>query len=135
MKNGNCEECVNCELISGEGGAGLFSDGKLVYTLNTGTNVEYSYSEEKRLLSEIKKIFTKFNGDFDHIEVCSSTQNKFETEFSQVGLGIKFYPILHFGSSQLKKIMRRFLAYLRGLKVTFLLNTEAIAIDRPGFCH
>lgn len=131
-RKGTCEECVNCELISGEGGAGLFSDGKLVYTLDTGTSVEYSNNEKIRLLSEIKKIFTRFNGNFDYTDVCASTQNKLKSEFIKVGLGIKFYPILHLGSSHLKKMMNRFLVCLRRLNVAFLLNTEAIAIKDVG---
>ena len=31
-----CKKCKECELISGGGGAGLFSDGKLVFDVHSG---------------------------------------------------------------------------------------------------
>ena len=132
--NDECRHCKDCELISGEGGAGLFSDGKIVFTLDTGTNISYSQEEKPRILEEIKSIFERFNGDFVYKKVSKTTRENEQRKFKKVELKIDFYPVLHIGTLHLKNIMKNFLNYLRNQENSrFIVNTEVIGIrDREG---
>lgn len=64
--HGKCIRCTPCQILSGVGGAGLFSDGKLNYIHKLGkTDLTQfmSVSEAKRLIDETETIFNRFGMD------------------------------------------------------------------------
>jgi uncharacterized FAD-dependent dehydrogenase len=127
---GGCKFCKNCKLISGEGGAGFFSDGKLVFTLDTGTNILYKKEEKRDILEEIGKFFIDFNGK-SHLESTPESERIEEREkFKKVGLNLGFYPVWHIGTFALAKMMKKFLNYLHCQKnIYFEINTEVKKIE------
>ena len=61
-----CKNCNPCGILSGYGGAGTFSDGKLNFIPKLGKSDLTKYmseSESYKLIDETESIFTKFNMD------------------------------------------------------------------------
>jgi uncharacterized FAD-dependent dehydrogenase len=56
-----CENCKVCNLISGGGGAGLFSDGKLILDLGVGGHLKEFIPPERR--TELEKETFMTQGD------------------------------------------------------------------------
>ena len=66
-KNGvKCQNCKPCAILSGYGGAGTFSDGKLNFIPRLGKSDLTKYmseSESYKLIDDVEEIFTKFKMD------------------------------------------------------------------------
>ena len=61
-----CKNCNPCAILSGFGGAGTFSDGKLNFIPKLGKSdlTKYmSLSEANKLIDDTEEIFNKFNMD------------------------------------------------------------------------
>ena len=61
-----CQNCNPCAILSGYGGAGTFSDGKLNFIPRLGKSDLTKYmseSEANKLIDETEEIFNKFNMD------------------------------------------------------------------------
>ena len=61
-----CQNCNPCAILSGYGGAGTFSDGKLNFIPKLGKSDLTKYmleSEANKLIDETEQIFNKFNMD------------------------------------------------------------------------
>ena len=61
-----CQNCNPCNILSGYGGAGTFSDGKLNFIPKLGKSDLTKYmseSEANKLIDETESIFTKFKMD------------------------------------------------------------------------
>ena len=62
----NCVNCNPCRILSGYGGAGTFSDGKLNFIPKLGKSDLFKYmseSEANHLIDDTEEIFTKFGMD------------------------------------------------------------------------
>ncbi len=63
-----CQNCKPCNILSGYGGAGTFSDGKLNFIPKLGKSDLYKYmsiSEAEKLIDYTEEVFTKFKMDSD----------------------------------------------------------------------
>lgn len=61
-----CKNCNPCAILSGYGGAGTFSDGKLNFIPKLGKSdlTKYmSLSEAEKLIDDTEEIFNKLNMD------------------------------------------------------------------------
>lgn len=66
--NTTCINCNPCRVLSGYGGAGTFSDGKLNFIPKLGKSDLFKYmteSEANKLIDDTEEIFTKFGMDSD----------------------------------------------------------------------
>ena len=73
-----CQNCNPCAILSGYGGAGTFSDGKLNFIPRLGKSDLTKYmaeSKANRLIDETEEIFNKFDMD---AEVYPSNINEAE---------------------------------------------------------
>jgi uncharacterized FAD-dependent dehydrogenase len=122
---GNCIKCKTCQLISGGGGAGLFSDGKLVFNIYSGGYLEkiIPSSEKEEIETHIRDVIKAFSPKRflineprfpKHIVNCLERQ----------GLKFNSYPIIHIGSATLKYLTQNIISYLQRKNVRFLFNTE-----------
>lgn len=117
MQAASCKMCKYCEVINGGGGAGLFSDGKLVLDLtaggiSTGVN-NLPLLQQKNIISEIKATFKEFDGVSKFVDTPSLIeQEQYNDYLSQQNLKIKYYSVMHMGTSNLFKITCRFIDYL-----------------------
>lgn len=114
-KKGKCYKCSPCNLVSGWGGAGAFSDGKLTLTKDFGGFLT-EYQEEKKiieLIDEADKIYQKFGAPSKFYEGKKEKIKQFQREAA--GADLKLIPakIRHLGtdsSTQILADIREFLA-------------------------
>ena len=105
-------ECVHCEpcvLLSGWGGAGAFSDGKLTLSTEVGGWLNYYVSEKEldELISYVDNIYLKF-GASEHIYGEDITQvEDIERKASLTGLELIRQKIRHMGTERCAQTLRK----------------------------
>jgi len=129
--NGLCSNCRICALISGLGGAGLFSDGKLIFNLESGGHLkeilDNNKNEKQRLEIKIGKIIDKFSYNY----VCKKPfyDNDSSLSFTKYNLQFNPYPVVHLGSKNIKQFALDIFNYLKENKVKFMFNTNVSNIS------
>ena len=127
IESGHCVNCVPCSVMSGVGGAGLWSDGMLNLRPDVGGDLKaQTGSEEKAwaLVEEVDGVFLKhgaphktYGGDAKRIDdlkrKCASDDIKF--------IDIKQR---HMGTDTTPKVIASIEEHLKGKGVGFLLNTR-----------
>lgn len=120
-----CINCEPCNLISGWGGAGAFSDGKLTLSSAVGGWLdEYiGQNELNRLIEYVDDIYVKFGGsknlygtDLDEIE-------RIEREASLAGLNLIKQRIRHLGTENCMNVLRKIRGELDN-KIEIRVKTE-----------
>ncbi|EYE87459.1 FAD-dependent oxidoreductase [Fervidicella metallireducens AeB] len=114
-KTNKCIHCNPCSIVSGWGGAGAFSDGKLTLTTEFGGILdEYvSKSELMQLIEYIDKIYLEFGGPE---EINGEITPEVEAIMKKAAAAdLKFVParIRHLGTDNCLNILRRMEDYLR----------------------
>jgi uncharacterized FAD-dependent dehydrogenase len=136
---GVCKKCDTCGTLQGVGGAGLFSDGKLVLDLTSGGKAEgiktLDYSEQKALENSIKETFIQFDGLSEFkAKPNQIIQEQIRSSFEEKGLSIKFYDVLHMGTHNLEKITNGFVSFLAdNYSERFKLYCNVRVIDIQNF--
>ena len=101
-EKGRCMKCATCALVSGWGGSGAFSDGKLTLTTQVGGLMAEirGEGEAQQLVREVDELWVRFgadgepyDGDIDRIEEVARRA-------SLVGLRLQHYPIRHLGTER-----------------------------------
>ncbi|MBR7042333.1 MAG: FAD-dependent oxidoreductase, partial [Bacilli bacterium] len=120
-----CQNCNPCNILSGYGGAGTFSDGKLNYIHKLGKSDLTKYMPESaamKLIDETEEIFNSFKMD---AEVYPSNMNEAEAIRKKVAIaGAKLLIIKqkHLGSDHLPE-------YIDGI-CDFLKEKGVELVDR-----
>ena len=133
QKNIPCQNCNPCNILSGYGGAGTFSDGKLNFIPKLGKSdlTKYmSFSKANRLIDETEEIFNKFHMD---AEVYPSEQKEAEKIRKQVAIaGAKLLLIKqkHLGSDHLPEYIEEICEYLKKKNVTLLERCDCLDIEK-----
>lgn len=121
-----CIKCEPCNIIYGVGGAGLFSDGKLIFHTRTGNNLPELIGEEKTqsLLDEAEKIFARYGIKVE--ERKNQEELMMRTKAAQYG--IEYIPSkqAHIGSDKLSKIMSKLISELEAEIIT---NEEVLDFE------
>lgn len=115
------------EVMSGFGGAGTFSDGKLHYTAVLSHEKAFHLTTKKKFqkdLNYVDEIFTKFGVDSEYYpkEDEAVEQLIMESKIHDVDLIVR--KTRHVGSDKLKKVMKSYQEYLLENNVELLDNTE-----------
>lgn len=127
-----CKNCQPCGILSGYGGAGTFSDGKLNFIPKLGKSDLFKYmneSEAYKLIDDTEVIFNKFGMD---AEVFPSNMDKAEEikkEVTKVGARLLLIKQKHLGSDHLPKYIEDFSNYLEAKGVKIFENTDVIDIE------
>lgn len=127
-KNTICPPCVPCDLVSGWGGAGAFSDGKLTLSPNVGGRLkEYLGAEQTQdLIHYVDSIYLDFGatrkvyGGGDGVETLARKASLAELRLIPV-------PIRHLGTERCREILKRMRASLAN-RVVIQTGTTAAAI-------
>ncbi len=123
-----CVHCRPCNILSGIGGAGLFSDGKLNYIHKLGkTDLTQfmSLQAAKDLIDETEGIFNKFNMDGPVYPTDYDTAQKWRREAKKNGVDLLLIRQKHLGSDQLPRHIGRMTKELQDAGVTFMTGVEA----------
>ncbi|HNS51896.1 MAG TPA: NAD(P)/FAD-dependent oxidoreductase [Anaerolineae bacterium] len=101
-EQGRCMKCSTCNLMTGWGGSGAFSDGKLTLTTQVGGFLAdvRGQPEADRLVGEVDRLWVRFgasgtpySGDQDRIEEVARRA-------ALAGLHLQHYPIRHLGTER-----------------------------------
>jgi len=119
--------------VIGLGGAGLFSDGKLNFSLDIGTNLGeiISPKDHKALVDEVENVFAKY-GKMDFSESKEIEKSRKGLEKAAAKKGIKFLPtkMAHIGSDFLPEIINELINDLRKQGVRFVSETQIDSIKK-----
>ncbi|MGM0414029.1 MAG: NAD(P)/FAD-dependent oxidoreductase [Bacillota bacterium] len=125
-----CQECVSCAIVSGWGGAGAFSDGKLSLSADIGGNLEEYIGREEleRMIKIADDIYLEFDAPERIFGPEGDEIQKFKDEAIRAGL--KFIParLRHLGTGHTKEVLSNMKDYLVGKGVEIRFKTRAASI-------
>lgn len=112
-KTKECINCSPCNISSGFGGAGAFSDGKLSLSKDVGGWLEDYIGETKlvELIDYVDKEYLNYGGNK---EVSYNKEFAEQTEYECSKYGLKFIkcPVRHLGTEKSQEIMERMYDYI-----------------------
>lgn len=132
-KTGKCAGCNPCAILSGYGGAGTFSDGKLNFISKLGKTDLYKYksiSEADNLIEETEQIFNKFNMDSKVYPTNMEEALKLKEKIAKEGTNLLIIKQKHLGSDKLPSYIKEFTEYLETKGVTFIPKADVIDINK-----
>lgn len=110
-----CVNCNPCGILSGLGGAGTFSDGKLNFIPKLGKTDLFKYMSEKKaydLIDDTEKIFNKFNMDSDIYPSNEEEAQKIKKDVTLKGARLLLIKQKHLGSDKLPNRIKAFEEFL-----------------------
>ena len=125
-ETGHCVQCQTCALMTGWGGAGAFSDGKLTLTTQVGGLLAEirGQKEAEELVREVDDLWVEYgadgepySGDLDRIEEVARRA-------ALAGLRLQHYPIRHLGTERSGDILGAMYLELVGRGVEVRTSTE-----------
>lgn len=133
----NCQHCDPCAIVSGWGGAGAFSDGKLTLTTEFGGTLdEYIGKDElTKLIDYVDKIYLEFGGTSEvHGDLSQETENIMK---KAAAADLKFIParIRHLGTDNCFNILKDMEQYLRErIEVKTLDAVKKLIVENNKVC-
>lgn len=128
--NSEGKDCINCEpcnILSGYGGAGTFSDGKLNFIPKVGKSDLFKYMEKKAaydLIDETEVIFNKFGMDSEVYPTNMSDALEIKSRIAKVGAELLIIKQKHLGSDKLPKYIEDMTNYLKEKGVEIFERTD-----------
>lgn len=128
----SCLNCNPCAILSGYGGAGTFSDGKLNFIPKIGKTDLFKYMTEDeayKLIDDTEEIFNKFN--MDSISYPSNMEKALEIKKNIEEKGAKLLIIKqkHLGSDKLPIYIQKFTDYLINKGVDVLEGADVLDVN------
>lgn len=127
VNGGKCVNCKVCQILSGYGGAGTFSDGKLNFIPKLGKSDLFKYmsqSEAYKLIDDTEEIFTKFKMDSDVYPSNMDEANQIKKEVAKTGARLLVIKQKHLGSDKLPGYIKDFTDYLENEGVEIYENAN-----------
>ena len=131
-KTGKCANCNPCGILSGYGGAGTFSDGKLNFIPKLGKSDLFKYmsiSDAYKIIDDTEEIFNKFGMDSDVYPTNMNEAKLIQEKIAKVGANLLIIKQKHLGSDKLPEYIDNFTNYLKNKGVEVLENTDVLDID------
>lgn len=129
-EKGRCMQCATCALMTGWGGSGAFSDGKLTLTTQVGGLLAdiRGQDEAEQLVEQVDALWVRFGadgepyrGDLDRIQTVAH-------QAALAGLKLQHYPIRHLGTERSGDILGAMYLELIGRGVEVRTRTEVARI-------
>ena len=132
-----CKNCNPCHILSGYGGAGTFSDGKLNFIPKLGKSDLFKYMSEQEaydLIDDTEKIFNKFNMDAEVFPSNMEEAKEIQKEVTKLGQRLLIIKQKHLGSDHLPSYIENFSTYLqdKGVEIqegTYVSDIESKEMD------
>ncbi|MBR2833573.1 MAG: NAD(P)/FAD-dependent oxidoreductase [Bacilli bacterium] len=134
-KTGKCLNCKPCQILSGYGGAGTFSDGKLNFIPKLGKSDLFKYMSSEdayKLIDDTEEVFTKFGMDSDVYPSNMDDALKIKNKVSLVGARLLLIRQKHLGSDKLPKHIENFTNFLKENGVDLIDKTAVLDIQSEG---
>ena len=126
-----CQNCNPCAILSGYGGAGTFSDGKLNFIPKLGKSDLTKYmleSEANALIDETEEIFNKFKMDAEVYPSNMDEAMEIRKKVAIAGAKLLIIKQKHLGSDHLPEYIEGISNYLIDKGVTLLDKTDVVDI-------
>ena len=125
-----CIQCDPCNILSGVGGAGLYSDGKLNFIPRLGKTDLTQFmtmSPARDLIDEPEKIFTRFKMDGAVFPTNMEEARQIRKDAKRFGIDLLLIKQKHLGSDNLPTYIAGMAAYIqsKGLEI----KTKETVID------
>ena len=134
-KTGVCANCNPCAILSGFGGAGTFSDGKLNFIPKLGKSDLFKYmnkSDAYKIIYETEEIFNKFGMDASVYPSNMDEANKLKSDITKLGADLLIIKQKHLGSDKLPSYIENFTNYLINNGVDILEKSNAYDIENKN---
>ena len=126
-----CQNCNPCNILSGYGGAGTFSDGKLNFIPRLGKSDLTKYmseSESYKLIDETEEIFNKFKMDAEVYPSNMDEANEIKRKVAIAGAKLLVIKQKHLGSDHLPEYIDGICDYLTKEGVTLIDRADVTDI-------
>lgn len=126
-----CINCNPCNIMSGYGGAGTFSDGKLNFVPKLGKSDLFKYMSEDeayKLIDDTETIFNKFNMDSEVYPTNMDEALEIKKKVALKGARLLLIKQKHLGSDKLPKYIEDLTQYLKNNNVELLDKAEVLDI-------
>ncbi len=134
MKQGKvCANCNPCQILSGFGGAGTFSDGKLNFIPKLGKSDLFKYmseSEAYKIIDDTEEIFNKFGMDAEIYPKNDERSESIMHEVTLKGARLLLIKQKHLGSDTLPDHIEKFTNYLEKKGVNLIENGNVLDIEQ-----
>ncbi len=133
-KHNRCLRCNPCNIMSGIGGAGLFSDGKLnfIHKLGKTDLTQFMEVEEaKKLVEETEKIFTLFGMDGKVYPLDMKKAREIRKEARKEGIELLIIRQKHLGSDRLPNYIQNMVEFLKkqGVEIRTGIEVEDVVVE------
>jgi uncharacterized FAD-dependent dehydrogenase len=128
-----CHHCDPCSILSGWGGAGAYSDGKLTLSNEVGgwLNQYISDDEMTKLVKYVDDIYLKFGASEQVFGGDSDKVDMIERQAAAAGLRLVRQEVRHMGTEKCADTLRRMRKDL-GNKITFMPKTNVKGLIVEG---
>ena len=125
-----CVGCAECDIMSGWGGAGAFSDGKLTLTSEAGGWLgEYVGAERlQTLVAEADEMWIEFGATTEVHGPDADTAARLEREAALAGMRLTPMRIRHLGSDRSPEILEAMHRHLVDEGVEVLMGAEVVRV-------
>ena len=130
-KNIPCTNCQPCNILSGFGGAGTFSDGKLNFAPKIGKSDLMRYMHEetaKNLINETEEIFNHFGMDSKSYPTNLNEALEIKRKVAIIGANLMIIKQKHLGSDKLPIYIQNITGELVNKGVEVKENTTVLDI-------
>lgn len=127
-----CQNCNPCAILSGYGGAGTFSDGKLNFIPKLGKSDLTKYmleSEANMLIDETEMIFNKFGMDAEVYPSNMDEAMAIKKKVAIAGARLLVIKQKHLGSDHLPGYIQGICDYLESKGVTLMEKCDVLDIE------
>jgi uncharacterized FAD-dependent dehydrogenase len=125
-----CHSCRPCAIMSGWGGAGAFSDGKLTLSPASGGHLDEILGDEQAqaLINQVDKVYVDYGASPIVYGGQSDDFETLEQQSALAGLRLISVPIRHIGTERCVDIMHRMHTDLVAAGVTVLTRTPVTRV-------
>ena len=127
-----CKNCNPCNILSGYGGAGTFSDGKLNFIPKLGKSDLFKYMSEEEaynLIDYTESIFNKFNMDAKIFPSDMTEAKEIQKKCTKLGMRLLLIKQKHLGSDHLPSYIDDLVKYLKNKKIDIKEKADVITVD------
>lgn len=123
---GKCRNCRPCAIMSGWGGAGAFSDGKLTLSYNVGGLLPEILGTEQsaQLIQHVDQVYVEYGAPEPVYGIRNDEIDALEKRGAMAGLRFVSVPIRHIGTERCAQIML-------GMRDTLLQQGVTIRMQTP----
>ncbi len=130
-----CAGCQPCNILSGIGGAGLYSDGKLNFIPRLGKTDLTQFmpiSAAQALIDETEQIFNRFKMDGDVYPTDMEAAKEMRKEAKRFGIDLLLIKQKHLGSDNLPRYIADFASHIEASGVTIRTGENVLDITSEG---